>query len=374
MRSYSNLYGIYISDENIDQAIVNGTQGKLNRKDVKWIASHPDEFVEEIREYAVNFCPDNNHIPVTITDGCKNKKREIIIPEIHEHIIHHMVIQALEPMLTKGMYAHTYSSIPGRGLHKCRKQVEKWMKDKKHTKYCLKLDIKKFFNSVRPDILMERLRWYIKDKKFLNILEKIIDAKDFKGLPLGFYTSHWLANWLLQPLDHMIKEELKIKYYVRYMDDMVLFAHTKEKLHNALEFIREFLKDLKLTIKDDWQIFRVDYIETGKHKGRALDFCGFKFYRDRIQLRKSLLKRFKRKAIKINKKKKCTIHDAHQLMAYFGYVRWADVFYVYKKYITPCMPFNKCKDRISQYDNRQNRNLMLLSKKFKIPMKGCNAA
>jgi len=365
MKSYNHLYEIFISDENIQEAISNGIKGKTKRRDVKWIASHPDEFVEEIREYAVNFRPYPYHTPTVITDGCKNKKREIIVPEIHEHIVHHMAVQAMKPMFTKGMYEHTYSSIPGRGLHVCSKQVKKWMKDKKHTKYCLKLDIKKFFNSVQKDILMERLEWYIRDKKFLKVISKILDVEG-DGLPLGFYTSHWLANWLLQPLDHYIKEELHIKYYVRYMDDMVLFAKDKEILHHALREIEEFLRDMKLRIKGDWQIFRVDYIdkETGKHKGRALDFCGFKFYRDRTQLRKSLLKRFKHKAAKINQKKKCTIHDAHQLMAYLGYIDWSDTYQMYKKYIAPCMSFKKCKDRISQYDNRQNKQLALIKTKF----------
>lgn len=371
MKSYSNLYEVFISEENIQAAIVNGIKGKMKRKDVKWIASHPDEFVEEIREYANNFRPYPNHTPKVITDGCKNKKREIIVPEIHEHIVHHMAVNAMKPMFLRGMYDHTYSSIPDRGIHKCSKRVRKWIKDIKHTKYCLKLDIKKFFNSIDHDILMERLRWYIKDKKFLRILEQIICNKDIEGLPLGFYTSHWLANWLLQPLDHYIKEVLHIKYYVRYMDDMVLFAKGKEILHRAFDAIKEMLGDLKLKIKKDWQIFRMDYIENGKHKGRALDFCGFKFYRDRIQLRKSLLKRFKRKANKIHKKKKCTIHDAHQLMAYLGYIDWADVYQVYKEYVMPCMPFRKCKDRISQYDKRQNRNLAMISSKNKL-MKGCN--
>lgn len=355
MKSYSNLYEIFISDENIKQSIINAIKNKSKRKDVKWITNHPDEFVEEIRDYAINFRPYKNHIPTIITDGCKNKKREIIVPEIHEHVVHHMIVNTMTPMLTKGMYAHTYSSIPGRGLHKCRNKVEKWLKDTKHTKYCLKLDIKKFFNSIDHDILLERLRWYIKDNKFYHILEKLIAGGDYTGLPLGFYTSHWLANWLLQPLDHYIKEALHIKYYVRYMDDIVLFANKKKILHKAFAEIKEYLSDLKLMIKQDWQIFRLDYIKKGKHKGRALDFCGFKFYRDRVQLRKTLLHRFLKKSMKIAKKKKCTIHDAHQLMSYMGYIQWADIYEFYMKYIAPNMPNNKCRKRISQYDNRQKK-------------------
>ena len=139
------------------------------------------------------------------------------------------------------------------------------------------------------------------------------------------------------------------------MDDIVLFANKKKILHKAFAEIKEYLSDLKLMIKSDWQIFRLDYIKNGKHKGRALDFCGFKFYRDRVQLRKTLLHRFLKKSMKIAKKKKCTIHDAHQLMSYMGYVQWADIYEFYMKYIAPNMPNNKCRKRISQYDNRQKK-------------------
>ena len=226
-----------------------------------------------------------------------------------------------------------------------------------HCKYCLKLDIRKFFDSIDHDILKERLSKYIKDKKFIKLIFEVIDATEV-GLPIGFYTSHWLANWFLQPLDHMILEDLDgADHYCRYMDDMVIFSSNKRKLHRVKEAIEIWLNDNGLKLKDNWQIFRFDYIKHGEHRGRALDFIGFKIYRDKTLLRKRLMLRLTRKAKKIQKKNDFTIHDAHQMMSYLGWIDWSDTYQVYKKYVAPIITFKKCRKRISQYDKRRAKML-----------------
>lgn len=358
MKSYNHLWEKFISKETIRRCIIKGAIGKKKRKSVKRVMENIDEYVDVIHDYALNF-HNCDHEEIKILDGNSGKERLIIVPRFKEHVIHHMVVDTMMPILVKGMYKHTYSSIPGRGLHKCMKKLKAWIrKDPKNVKYCLKLDIKKFFNSIDHDILMEKMRKTIHDKKFLKIIEEIINASD-NGIPLGFYTSHWFANWLLQPLDHYIKEVLKVKYYARYMDDMILFGSNKRKLRKVKEKIAEFLKKLHLRLKENWQLFRFDYIKHGEHKGRPLDFVGFKFYRDRITLRKSIMLRLTRKAKKIEKKGKFTIYDAHQLMAWLGWIDWTDTYNVYKKYVAPHINFRKCRKRISQYDKKQAQLIKL---------------
>lgn len=208
------------------------------------------------------------------------KKRTIIVPSTIEIVVQHSVVQVLMPIFMKGMYQHSYASIPNRGAHKAKKYIEKWIrKDPRNVKYCLKMDIRHFFESIPHDILKTKLKNIIRDEKMLDILYKIIDTTE-QGLPLGFYTSQWLANWYLQELDHYIKEQLHAKYYVRYMDDMVIFGSNKRELHKMLEAIRDYLnEELKLEIKDNWQIFRFDYTDKkGNHRGRDLDFMGFRFF------------------------------------------------------------------------------------------------
>jgi hypothetical protein len=333
--------------------------GKKDRNSVKVAMDDVSAYADVIRDYALNFY-NYDHKELLIKDGPSGKERIIIVPKFQEHVIHHMVVNTLMPLFTKGMYKHTYSSIPGRGLHKGMHTVEKWIKhDPKNVKYCLKLDIKKFFNSIDTDILRNKFKKYIHDDEMLHIINVILDASE-RGLPLGFYTSHWFANWLLQPLDHFIKEDLHIKHYIRYMDDMVLFSSNKRKLHKAKDAIEEFLHNIGLKLKDNWQLFRFEHIKNGEHKGRALDFMGFKFYRDHTVLRKSIMLRMTRKAHKINKKGKCTIHDARQLMSYIGWVDWSDTYFVYSKYVAPVLNIRKCRDKISKYDKKQREIEKLL--------------
>lgn len=156
MKSYNHLWEKFISEENIKLAIKNSSKGKRNRKDVKAIYENQDEWIGEIRKYAENFKNDK-HRPVEIYDGISRKKRTIIVPSYREQIIHHMAVNILIPIFSHGMYEHSYGSIPKRGAHKGKKYIEKWIhNDRKNVKYCLKMDIKKFFDSIPHDILKKK--------------------------------------------------------------------------------------------------------------------------------------------------------------------------------------------------------------------------
>lgn len=124
----------------------------------------------------------------------------------------------------------------------------------------------------------------------------------------GNFTSQWFANFYLQNLDHYIKEQLKVKYYVRYMDDMVLFGRNKKELHRVKDQIEQFLKKEKLQIKENWQLWKTD--------SRPLDFMGFRFYRGYTTLRRSVFLRLKRRIKKIYKKGKISKTDAGAVMSY----------------------------------------------------------
>ena len=93
------------------------------------------------------------------------------------------------------------------------------------------MDIRHFFESVDHDVLKAGLKKKIRDERMLYILELIMDGSEV-GLPLGFYTSQWLSNFMLQPLDHFIKEQVKAVHYIRYMDDMVVFGKNKKELQH----------------------------------------------------------------------------------------------------------------------------------------------
>lgn len=348
MKSYKNLWDKFISDENIELAIINAKRGKSKRKSVRKYLDDPD-FSNKVKRYAMAF-RNKSHTPKVIYDGIQRKKRTIIVPSFEEQVVHHMVVNVLKPIFSKPMYYHSYGSIPGKGAHRGKKSIEKFIRNHpKDCKYILKMDISKYFDSIPHDILLARLRKIIRDDKFFTVIKEIISVTD-KGIPLGFYTSQWIANWYLTELDHRIKEILKAKYYIRYMDDMVIFGSNKKKLHEMRKAIADYLSgSLGLKLKDNWQVFRFDYGD----KYRCLDFMGFKFFRSRTTLRRSIMLKASRKAKRMRKecgRNRLTIYTARQMLSYLGWINCTDVYGFYVKHIKPYVNFGKLKRYVSRYD------------------------
>lgn len=356
MKSYKDLFETLISDENIKLAIHNASKGKRDRFIVQNIYNNQEAYIPKFQRMCSNYY-NHSHIPKEIYDGIKRKKRTILVPTFYEQVIHHMAVNVLKPIFMKSMYEHSYGSIPERGSHLAKKRIERWMyKDVNNTKYCLKMDIKKYFDSIPHDILKEKISRIIKDKKFLKILYTIIDVQ-MVGIPLGFYTSQWLANFYLTSIDHYIKEELHAKYYVRYMDDMVILGGNKRKLHRMrLEIERYLNENLGLKLKENWQVFRIEYADkNGNKHGRPLDFMGFKFYRNRVTLRRNIMLRSSRKARKIFKKEKPTIYDCRQFLSYVGWISCTDTYGFYEKWIKKYVNIKYLKKRVSKYDRKVNK-------------------
>lgn len=355
MKSYNHLYEQYLSDENYYLAIKNATKHKGGHKNkyrrAQFYRDHAEQMKPYIMVYAKYF-KNADHEPKIIYDGIRRKQRKIIVPLMQEQIIHHMIVNVLKPIFMRGMYEHSYGSIPERGAHLAKKRIEKWIrKSGRNCKYCLKMDIRKYFDSIPHDVLKEKLANLIHDQKFLKILYEIVDAvPNERGIPIGFYTSQWFANWYLTELDHYIKQNLHAVYYVRYMDDMVIFGPNKRELHEIRNKIEDYLNGvLGLELKNNWQIFLFDYVEkNGLRIGRDLDFMGFRFYRNKTVLRKQLLLRMTRKAKKIYRKGKLTIYDCRQMLSYIGWLNVTDSYSIYEKRIKPYLSFRRLMKRLSR--------------------------
>lgn len=224
------------------------------------------------------------------------------------------------------------------------------------------MDIRKYFESIPHDILKAKLAKIIHDERFLNLLYEIIDTTD-KGIPLGFYTSQWFANFYLTELDHYITEKLKAKHYIRYMDDMVVFGSNKRELHKIRNLINEFIENnLGLKMKDNWQVCKMYYVnKKGKGVGSDLDFMGFRFFRDRTILRKSIMFKMTRKAKRISKKlqnnHKITVYDSRQMLSYLGWIKATNTYNTYKKYVKPYVSFKRLKNIIRKHDKKARESL-----------------
>lgn len=342
MKSYNHLYEQFLDENNVLLAIKLSSRGKRNRKEVFNYFENPLKYMTNILKYSRNF-QNYTHTPVEIYDGISRKKRTIIVPKYREQIVHHMLVNVLKPIMQRSMYEHSYGSLPGKGGHKGKKYIERWIRtDIENTQYCLKLDVKKYFDSVPHEIVKNQMRKLIHDEEFLHVLFEVIDVTE-TGLPLGFYTSQWLANWYLTEFDYFVKQKLHAKYYVRYMDDMVIFSSNKSELHWMKTQIEKYLSDnLGLKLKENWQVFPIE--------SRALDFMGFRFYRHKTTLRKSIFLKAKRKANKISKKDRPTLHDIRQMMSYFGWISATQTYRAYCKYIKPYFSFHYGRKRISYHE------------------------
>lgn len=359
MKSYNNLFSEIVTEENIQKAMMNASKRKRGRDDVKAVLNNMDYHIQVVK----NMLENDTYIPrynaeCQINDGSRRKERTIRKPDFkYDQIIHHAIIQVLIPCIRKGMYEYTCGSIPSRGVHYGKKYVERWLfTDRKNTKYVCKMDIHHFYASVDHDVLKTWLRKKIRDIRTLKLLDDIIDSCE-EGLPLGYYTSQWFANFLLQPLDHYIKEELRAVYYIRYMDDMCVFGRNKRELHRIRQAISDFLAEMKLELKGNWQVFRFDYLDkkTGNRKGRPLDFMGFQFYRDRTIMRESIMLRASRKARKIAKKQKVTWYDATAMVSYMGWIDNTDTYGMYLQHIKPYVNIKCMKQIISKHQRRVNK-------------------
>ena len=136
-----------------------------------------------------------------------------------DQYIYHAVIQVLEPVLMRGMDTYCCASIKGRGTGYGRKHLARWIKrDKKRTRYAFEGDIRHFYESLQPRVVMDRLRERIKGRDVLTLCERMMEH----GVIAGAFFSQWFANAVLQPLDRMIRSDGAARYYVRHMDNLTI--------------------------------------------------------------------------------------------------------------------------------------------------------
>ena len=165
-------------------------------------------------------------------------------------------------------------------------------------------------------------------------------------MPIGYYTSQWFSNFYLQEMDHYIKEVLHIKYYARYVDDMVLIGPNKRKLHRALRALMTYLiTDYELEIKDNWQLWRIF--------SRPLDFVGYRFYEKYTLLRKKILYRLTRTVRRIGRYG-LNIQRARRFNSLIGWGKHINFKDYYLERIKPIISKRSAKRYISAYDRRKH--------------------
>ncbi len=357
----------------IRQAYKKLRKGKTKRKEVQAIDANLDEEVKAMRLMIENTKPPDVpvehpelafkpriHKPKIIVEH--GKQRKIYMPDIYEQWLHHIIILVLEPIITATAYKYSCGSFPKRGAHYGKKQIEKWIRSGDGIRNFAKLDIRHFYDNIRLKILMRELRIRIKDEWFLYIIELCL-VQFKKGIPLGFYISQWLANYLLEPVDKFITEKLGLKKDARYMDDITIFDNTKKKLQQAIVLIKQFIgRRFRLKLKNNYQVCKFYY--EGKRKlGRCLDFMGFLFYRNKTLMRKGIMLSATRLAKKLHKAKESGrgYFEKHlkAMLSYMGWFSCTDSYNCYEEYIKPYVVIGKLKKIVSKLDRRKNHETVV---------------
>ena len=225
------------------------------------------------------------------------KRRLISAAPFRDRVVHHALCNVIEPLFERQFIFDTYANRTGKGTHRALDRCTYFMR---RYKYALPMDVRQFFPSVDSAILLEILGRTLADEQAMGLVEKIIASgagvqrdeyqmiyfpgDDLfavcrpRGLPIGNLTSQFWANVYLNGLDHFIKRELKCRAYLRYVDDLLLFADDKETLHSWRGAAISYLAGLRLTIHEDSAQPRPCRI--------GLPFLGFQVFPDHRRLKR----------------------------------------------------------------------------------------
>ncbi len=317
MKRIGNIYDKICSIENLRLADEKARKGKLRSYGVRRHDRRRDLNIQELHEKLKSgtFVTSKYEI---FTLKCDNgKEREIYrLPYYPDRIVHHAIMNVLEPIWVSTFTADTYSCIKNRGIHAAVKKLQRTLKrNPQETLYCLKIDVRKFYPNIDHVILKSIVRRKIKDQRLLKLLDSIIDSAP--GVPIGNYLSQYFANIYLSYFDHWIKEVVGAKHYFRYADDIVILSSSKEKLRVYLKAIREYLQaELRLEVKGNYQIFPV--------ASRGIDFLGYVFFHSHTLLRKTIKQRFCKKVSKLNKVDIAEKKYKQKVCSWWGWAKYCD--------------------------------------------------
>lgn len=375
MTGTKDLFNSICSMDNLYRAYQNAKSGKGWYKEVKQIEKRPFYYLAGLQYMLKNHLFKTSEYEIFILNEGKKKRDVYKLPFFPDRIAQWAILQVIEPFLLANMTADTYSAIPGKGIqpivddlrghYKTKiidgKKKSVWvpsilLTDEENTRYCYKIDLHHYYQSINHEVLKQKFRKVFKDPELLWLLDEITDSINTAteedlielslsgeievdpntGIPIGNYMSQYSGNFYLSSFDHWVKEELHAKHNYRYMDDVVIFSSSKEELHEIHKKVTAYLKDyLHLNIKGNYQIFPT--------KVRGVDFVGYRFFGEYTLLRKSTAINFKRKMRACRKKMENNIPPTYSewcsFNSYKGWLGNCDSYRLSKKYIEPLIEY-----------------------------------
>lgn len=298
MKRYRNLWGQVVDEENLFLAVVKAMRGKRYRENVLSFVSNLGDNIVRIRSELISgeYRPGRYRT----FEIFEPKRRMISAAPFRDRVVHHALCNVIQPIFESTFIIDSYANRTGFGTHRALRRFTEFARS---SGYVLQCDIRKYFPSIDHEILKGLIRRKIKCAETLGLIDLIIDNSNEqeasvaffpgddlftpferrRGLPIGNLTSQFFANVYLNGFDHFVKERLKFRKYVRYVDDFALFSDDRVGLESARERIEMYLADLRLCVHPvKSQIFRTSV---------GANFVGFRIFPETIRVRTENLKR-----------------------------------------------------------------------------------
>lgn len=302
MRRYGQLWAELISWDNLLKAARKARRGKRDRPAVQ-------RFEFELERELLALQTELNtgtYRPGRFTTHwiTRPKPRLISAAPYRDRVVHHALMNILEPILERHFHPHSYACRKDKGTHAAADRLQGLFR---RYRYFAQFDIRKYFPSIDHEILKGAFRRLVKDAQVLTLMEAVVDGSNPQeavceyfggddlfspmmrphGLPIGNLTSQWFANWYLTPLDHFVTSRLGLGGYVRYCDDFVVCHDDRRSLVAAAGEIRRFLAGLRL---------RIHEAKLSTRPARAgTTFVGFRLWSDHRLVRKANVREFRRR-------------------------------------------------------------------------------
>jgi Retron-type reverse transcriptase len=309
MKRLGNIWHKVISFDNLHSAYLKARKGKQDRPAVAAFTFELESNLLLLQRAMTNGRYHPGQYRQFIIR--ERKPRLISAAPFVDRVVHHAVMNVLEPVLESRFYYHSYACRKHKGVHKAVDQYQTWCQ---RYAYVLKVDIARYFPSINHAVLKLQLRRLIKDPSLLKLLDNIIEsspaglnAKQLAetGLPIGNLTSQYFANLYLNDIDHWLKQVVKVPAYLRYVDDLIFFADNKKQLWDIKSRLDKKLEELGLSLHSKKQQLH--------RSNERIDVFGYLMSRERRWLRNDNGYRFQR-----GLKKKLARYQA-------GKVSWLDI-------------------------------------------------
>lgn len=343
MITYNNLFNQVYTIENLKLAYKNAKKGKSKKIYVKNFEKNVEKNLNQLQSELLNktYYPSNLN-RFTIYDP---KTRIIHSSIFRDRIVHHAIINILNPIYDKIFIYDSFASRKNKGTHKAVNRFEYFIRKVSNGRliknarnnnqiigYCLKADFRKYFDTVNQEILIKIIEKKIKDTDLIDLIKLVLSNFEIEkgiGMPLGNYTSQFFANIYLNELDYYIKKTIGVKFYIRYVDDFIILHKDKRVLEYYLEHIKNFLPCLKIKLHPD----KTEIIPLRN----GITFLGYRVFYNFKLLRKRNIRYFRRKLHKnLEDYRNYLIDDKRlecKIQGWFGYAKFANTFNLRNKII-----------------------------------------